>query len=236
MHPTVPVIFEESPILAEIEGQSGTFYKGYQSQCWCLNTFKGEIKGECICSENECFKHFVILQRIRLAVWTCLCAKLLPWCIPTSLITEIEEMLNVFKVSWMKSCRWPAYCHAETDVIWKKGISAGTIAPEEEKSLRRLPVCLCFQLETKDRKAVHLQGAQAVVGHWLAAETDGVVFPVKSCRLPTASAPRGALDHIRYTLITCQKAVPSLPQPQPHLGPMQHENYFSISTVAYFRS
>ena len=114
------------------------------------------------------------------------------------------EVKHLWSFSWIKSFRWPVYWHAGADVTWTKGISAGKVAPSEEKSLYRLPVHLCFQPETEERKALSLQ---EIVGHWLAAETDGAAFPAKPCRLPTASAPSGALDHMRCTLTTCQRAV-----------------------------
>lgn len=65
------------------------------------------------------------------------------------------------------------------------------------------------------------------------------VFPVKSCRLPTASAPRGlsrALDHIRCTLRTYHKAVPSVPQPNPVLWTISgsHATWELLILVLYY--
>lgn len=88
------------------------FYKGYQSQCWCMHTFKKEIKWEsrCFCSENECFKHFWYSVAHPIECLNFPLCHSSPRSITTSSPIEIE-VKHPKSFSWIKSCRWPVSCY-----------------------------------------------------------------------------------------------------------------------------
>lgn len=80
-----------------------------------------------------------------------------------------EEIKHLYISAWIKSCRCPVCCHG---ISWRKcNIYRDNSTLRGEKT----PQTSCMSLlSTKRRKKCGLLRAQEVVGHWLAAETDGV--------------------------------------------------------------